>query len=60
MTTRSQKRKAVAELVSGEFETSTVENNQPESLTACPCKSSKRQPENLQEEKNVSEKKDIV
>ena len=30
MTTRSQKRKAVAELASGEFEASMAENNLPE------------------------------
>ena len=32
MTTRCQKRKAVAELVSGEFEASVAENNSSENL----------------------------
>ena len=36
MTTRSQKRKAVAELVSGEFEASMAEKNQTESFVARP------------------------
>ena len=49
MTTRSQKRKAVAELASGEFETPTAYNNQPENLVAIPSKSSRVQPENLEE-----------
>ena len=49
MTTRSQKRRAVAELVSREFEASIVENNQPENLIASPSKSPKVQPENLEE-----------
>ena len=46
MTTRSQKQKAVAELISGEFETPTVENNQSEILIAGPSKSPRVQPEN--------------
>ena len=41
MTTRSQKRKAVAELVSGEFEACETENNQCENLIAGPSKTSK-------------------
>ena len=49
MRTRSQKRKA--ELVSGEFETSTAENDQPENLIAGPSKSPRVQPENLEETK---------
>ena len=49
MTTRSQKRKAVAELVSGESETSVTENNQPENLIAEPSKSPRIQHENLEE-----------
>ena len=36
MTTRSQKRKAVAELVSGDFEASIAENNTTENLVAGP------------------------
>ena len=39
MTTRSQKRKAVAELVSGELGASTAENNQTDSCVAAPSKS---------------------
>ena len=39
MTTRSQKKKAVAELVSGDFEDSLAENNPRESLIAGPSKS---------------------
>ena len=34
MTTRGQKRKALAELVSGEFEASVAENCLPENLVA--------------------------
>ena len=49
MTIRSQKRKAVAELVPGEIETSATENNQPENLIAGPSKSPRVQPENLEE-----------
>ena len=49
MTTRSQKRKAVAELVFGEFETSVTENIQPENLFGGPGKSPGVQPENLEE-----------
>ena len=44
MTTRSQKTKTVTELVSGEFETPTAENNQPENLVACPSKFPRKQP----------------
>ena len=51
MTTRSQKRKAVAELVSREFETRTVENNQSKNLIAGPSKSPRVQPEILEEVK---------
>ena len=39
MATRSQKRKAVAELATGELETPSVENNQSEKLIAGPSKS---------------------
>ena len=38
MTTRSQKKKAVAELVPGEFEACVAENNQSEDLIAGPVK----------------------
>ena len=46
MTTRSQKRKAVAEMALGKFEFSVVESNQPESLVAGPSKSPRIQTEN--------------
>ena len=47
MTTRSQKRKGLAELVSGEFEASVAENSQPENLIAGPSKSLRVEPDNL-------------
>ena len=47
MTTRSQKRKTVADMASGEFEYSVAESNQPESLVAGPSKSPRVQLENL-------------
>ena len=59
MTTRSQKRKAVAELVSGDFEDSLAENNPPESLMAGPSKSARLEPENLEEIK-TSLRKEIM
>ena len=49
MTTRSQKKKAVAELAPGEFEASTPEHNLVETLVAGPSKSPKLQPEKLDE-----------
>ena len=49
MTTRSQKKKTVAELVSGDFETSVTENNPSEILVASSSKSPRIQPENLDE-----------
>ena len=49
MTTRSQKKNAVAELASGEFESSVAESNQSESLVAGPNKSPRIQLENLDE-----------
>ena len=58
MTTRSQK-KAVAELVSGEFETSTTENNQPENPIVGLSKSPGIQPEILGEMK-TSLKEEIL
>ena len=48
-TTRNQKRKAVAELASGEFETSIAANSQPENLVVGPCRSPKIQTEKLDE-----------
>ena len=47
MTTRSQIRKTVAELVSGDFEAPVAENNLSENLVAGPCKSLRAEPENL-------------
>ena len=49
MTTRSQKRKAVAELVSREFEASVAENNSSENLVAGPRKTLRVELENLDE-----------
>ena len=49
MTTRSQKRKAVAELASGDFETPVVENNSNENLIAGPSKNPRKETENLEE-----------
>ena len=49
MTTRSQKRKAVAELASVEFETPTAGINHAENLVAGPSKSPRVQPEHLEE-----------
>ena len=59
MTTRSQNRKAVAGLVSGEFEASVAENVQSENLIAGPIKTVRVKPENLDEIK-TSLKKEIV
>ena len=59
MTTRSQKRKAVAELVSGESEVSTAEKNQTESYVAGPSKSLKFQSEKLDDIK-TSLRKEIM
>ena len=47
MTTRSQKRKAVAELVSGEFEASVDEKNSSGNLVAKPNKILRVEPGNL-------------
>ena len=49
MTTRSQKRKAVNELVSGEFETSLTENNLAENSVASCSKTTRNEPEDLNE-----------
>ena len=59
MTTRSQKRKAVAELVSGDFETPVNENIPSEDLIAGPSKTLRVEPENLDETK-TSLRKDIL
>ena len=59
MTTRSQKRKAVAKLVSGEFEASIAENSQSENLVAGPIKSFRVEPENFNEIK-TSLRKEIM
>ena len=59
MTTRSQKRKAVAELVSGDFETSVTENFPPETLVASSSKIPRIEPESLAEIK-TSLRKEIM
>ena len=59
MTTRSQKRKAVAELVSGDFEACVAENSPPENFIASSSKSPKIEPENLNEIK-TSLRKEIM
>ena len=59
MTTRSQKRKAVVELVSGEFEASVAQKCLPENLVAGPSKTLRVEPENLEEIK-TSLRKEIV
>ena len=57
MTTRSQKRKTVAELVSGDFETSIPENNLSENLVAGLSKVPRVEPENIEETKTSLRKK---
>ena len=59
MTTRNQKRKAVAELASGDFETPVVENNSNENLIAGPSKNPRIETENLKEMK-TSLRKEIM
>ena len=59
MTTRNQKRQAVAELVSAEFEASVAENNSSENLVAGPSKTLRVEPENLDEIKK-SLRKEIM
>ena len=59
MSTRSQKRKAVAELVSGEFETTVNENIPSEDLIAGPSKTLRIEPENVDEIK-MSLRKEIL
>ena len=56
MTTRSQKRRAVAELVSGDFEASVNENIPSEDLIAGPSKTLRIEPENLDEIKTTLRK----
>ena len=56
MTTRSQKRKAVAELVSGDFEASLAENNSTENLIASSSKNPRLVLENLEEIKTTLRK----
>ena len=51
MTTRRQKRKAVAELASANLETPITRDNQPENLVAGTSESPEIQPENLDEVK---------
>ena len=55
--TRSQKGKAVAELVSGKFEASVAENNPPKDSIAGPSKTLRVEAENLDEKKYLCEKK---
>ena len=59
MTTTSQKRKAVVELVSGDFETPVNENIPPEDLITGPSKTLRIEPENLDEIK-TSLRKEIL
>ena len=59
MTTRSQKRKAVAELVSGDFETSVTENLPPEALVASSSKIPRIESQDLTEIK-TSLRKEIM
>ena len=59
MTTRSQKRKALAELLSGDLEDSVAQNSQTENLVARPSKSLKKQAEKLDEIK-TSLRKEIM
>ena len=59
LTTKSQKSKAVAELVFGEFDASVAENNSSENLVAGPSKTFRVEPENLDEIK-TSLRKEIM
>ena len=59
MTPRSQKKKAVAELVSGEFESSIADSTQSENLIAGPSKTLRVEPKNLDEIK-TSLRKEIM
>ena len=53
MITRSQKRKTVFELVSGDFEASLAENNSTENLIASSSKNPRPELENLEEMKTT-------
>ena len=57
MTTRCEKRKAVAELVSGDFEASVTENRKTLNLVPGPDKSPKIQAEKLDEMKTLLKKR---
>ena len=59
MTIRCRKIKAVAELVSGEFEASVAENSQSGNLIVGPSKTLRVEPENL-DEINTSLRKEIM
>ena len=59
MTTRSEKRKAIAELVSGDFETPVKENISSEDLIAGPTKTLRFEPENLDEIKTSLRKETL-
>ena len=56
MTTRSQKRKAIAELASEDFETSLAENNSTENLIPSSSKNPRLELENLEEIKTTLRK----
>ena len=56
MTTRSQKRKAIAELASGDFEASLTENNSTENLIPSSSKNPRLELENLEEIKTTLRK----
>ena len=56
MTTRSQKRKAIAELASGDFEASLTENNSTENLVPSSSKNPRLGLENLEEIKTTLRK----
>ena len=60
MTTRNQKKKAVAELVSGELEASTAENTQSENLFSWSCKTLRVEPENQDEIKTSLRKESCL
>ena len=59
MTTRCRKRKAVAELVSGDFETPVNKEIPSEDLIAGPSKTLRIEPENIDETK-TSTRKEIL
>ena len=59
MTTRSQKRKAITELLSGEFEVSVTENHLTENIVAGTNKAARIEAENLEDIK-TSLRKEIM